>query len=342
MKNRIDWIDYCKALCIFLVVLGHSHVSLSLKSIIYVFHIPLFFFISGFLFSFEKYKDYTSFLKKRIFQLVVPYLFFSITTYIFWVFIGRKFGDDANTLMSPFKPLLGILIGNDAGHFLEHCAPLWFLTCLFTVENLYYLTFRHLKTSILAIIGLVTFLIIGFLDYKFNPIRFPWGLNVALVMVVFYGIGTLLRSSLLNLVSQKIRFWSILTIISFLIVLFIAEINGKIEVSVGYFGNYCYFFIGALAGITFVISVSKSFQLLFGNNKIIQYIGKNTLIILSLHILAGSFVKGTTFFIFKLPLSIYENEWIAIIYSIFSIITLIPAMLFINKYMPFIIGKNKS
>jgi len=341
MKTRIYWIDSAKALCIFLVVLGHAHIPLSFKSDIYVFHIPLFFFISGLFFSFEKYPDYKSFLKKRIFQLVIPYFFFNIFTYIFWVFIGRKVGDDAHLLISPFKPLVGIFFGTDADHYLEHCAPLWFLACLFTVENLYYLVFRKFKKNISIVLGFIAFAIIGFLDYKFNPIRFGWGLNVAFVMVVFYGIGSLLNSNLFNLNKIKTVSWFYVLIFSILIVLTIAKINGKIEVSVDYFGNYFYFFVGALAGITLVISVAFFIERIFGHILLLQYIGRNTLIILGLHIFAGSIAKGITYFIFNLPLSIFEIEWVAIIYSVFCIIILIPAMMFMNKYMSFVIGKNK-
>lgn len=48
---RVVWIDYAKVIGIFLVVLGHAYpwpdTQLSVKSIIYQFHMPLFFFVSG-------------------------------------------------------------------------------------------------------------------------------------------------------------------------------------------------------------------------------------------------------------------------------------------------------
>ena len=93
-------------------------------------------------FSFEKYPEYKTFLKNRFFQLVVPYLFFNIITYLFWLTVGRQFGKDALFDLDPLKPLLGILYGNATGHFLEHNVPLWFLACLFITENLYFLVFR--------------------------------------------------------------------------------------------------------------------------------------------------------------------------------------------------------
>ena len=49
-KKRLHWLDYSKTIGMYLVILGHvKNNTLLLKSIIYSFHMPLFFFLSGFL-----------------------------------------------------------------------------------------------------------------------------------------------------------------------------------------------------------------------------------------------------------------------------------------------------
>lgn len=340
MEKRIYWIDYAKAFCIFLVVLGHSYLPESAKNVIYVFHIPLFFFISGTLFSFEKHPVYTSFLKKKVLQILIPYLFFNITTYIFWYFIGRKVGNDIEIGLQPQKQLIGILWGNDWNHYLEHCSPMWFLTCLFMVENLYYIIFKHISSN-LKIIGIMVFVVIGYVDYKFNPIRLPWGLNVAMLMIVFYGIGSILHSSIINIKKQSSFNWLLITIVSLIGILIISILNGKVEVSIGEYQNYFLFIVGAIFGILFIFSLSNSITLYFNQIQFFQYIGKNTIIILGFHLLAGSFIKAITFYLFKFPLSIYETTSFSFLYSVMSIIILIPAMLILNKYTPFFIGKKK-
>lgn len=45
--NRLEWIDWMKSLGIYLIVLGHFY-SVGEK-FIYIFHVPLFFLISGIL-----------------------------------------------------------------------------------------------------------------------------------------------------------------------------------------------------------------------------------------------------------------------------------------------------
>jgi fucose 4-O-acetylase-like acetyltransferase len=45
--TRVGWIDFCKGIGIFLVVLGHILRDVIAVDYIYSFHMPLFFFLSG-------------------------------------------------------------------------------------------------------------------------------------------------------------------------------------------------------------------------------------------------------------------------------------------------------
>jgi len=50
MKKRIGYIDMAKGLAIILVIIGHISFTPSMgKTILYLFHIPLFFFLSSML-----------------------------------------------------------------------------------------------------------------------------------------------------------------------------------------------------------------------------------------------------------------------------------------------------
>ena len=61
MNNRIKWIDNAKGCAIILVLLGHFLSCTKLTAIIYAFHMPLFFFLSGYVFSLRKYENVNSF-----------------------------------------------------------------------------------------------------------------------------------------------------------------------------------------------------------------------------------------------------------------------------------------
>jgi len=338
MKGRVKWVDIAKGIAVSLVVYGHFGTSDAAKSVIYAFHIPLFFFLSGLFFSFDKFPNYTSFLRKRSFQLLIPYLFFNFITYLFWLFIGRKFGNDISTNVNALKPIFGIVYGNASN--LAHNVPLWFLTCLFSVENFYFLIFRKTKKQQQFFL-LVMIAVIAFINYKFNHVfRLPWGMDIAMSMLLFYGLGVSLKSEFLDKNRSK-ALLSALSIMSFLVVLIIAQLNGKIEVSDNYFGNYLYFLLGASAGIIFIVSLSMLITQVKIRYSLLSFLGFNSLIIFVLHLYSGSFIKAISFFVFHLPLSIYETPSVSLLLTFLSILVLIPVVLLMNKFLPFVVGKSK-
>ncbi|HON53348.1 MAG TPA: acyltransferase family protein [Bacteroidales bacterium] len=72
MPQRINWIDYAKVIGIYLVVLGHLPIPEQGSVYIYSFHMPLFFFISGFL-SKTNNITFRQFILKKIRTLIIPY-----------------------------------------------------------------------------------------------------------------------------------------------------------------------------------------------------------------------------------------------------------------------------
>ena len=78
--QRKTYIDVAKGIAISSIVICHILTYCtnlqSVYKIIYVFNVPLFFLISGYLFN---YKDSIStFLKKKINRLLVPYFIYSL------------------------------------------------------------------------------------------------------------------------------------------------------------------------------------------------------------------------------------------------------------------------
>lgn len=91
--NRITWLDYGKGFTILLVVLGHVLLGLfesdkfSLQNdkllffvqLLYLFHIPVFFALSGFLFRpLNSITDYLKDVRVKLIVLGIPYLFYNI------------------------------------------------------------------------------------------------------------------------------------------------------------------------------------------------------------------------------------------------------------------------
>lgn len=77
-KEHDSRISIIKAICIILMVVGHSGCPAELHAAIYLFHMPCFFFVSGFFFK-DKYLDTPlTFVKRRFKGLWWPFVKFSL------------------------------------------------------------------------------------------------------------------------------------------------------------------------------------------------------------------------------------------------------------------------
>lgn len=110
-----------------LIVWGHIRLGDWSNAFVYAFHIPLFFFLSGMVFSKKRYPDFKSFLLKRINSLIKPYVVFSGLTWIIWV--AYSYVSHAN-VESYWMPLAQTFIAQGSGGFFIHNVPLWFVSCL--------------------------------------------------------------------------------------------------------------------------------------------------------------------------------------------------------------------
>ena len=75
--KRLDYIDRAKGCLIILMIVGHIWQVSYAATLVYQFHMPAFFLISGYLLSLTKSyeRGYGRFIKKRLFAFVLPYLF---------------------------------------------------------------------------------------------------------------------------------------------------------------------------------------------------------------------------------------------------------------------------
>nr|MDH3175794.1 acyltransferase family protein [Bacillus pumilus] len=162
MNKRLEWVDAAKGIGILLVVMAHVPIPDSLKQFIYSFHMPLFFLLSGMMFRSSSLPA-LSFIQKKAKSLLLPYLYFSIITYVFWFTVTRFFAFKGQTDIDPFVPFTGIFISNADEARLTHNLTIWFLTTLFLVEMIFFFMHRLTKGKP-AVLILLTVLCGGALD----------------------------------------------------------------------------------------------------------------------------------------------------------------------------------
>lgn len=78
--NRIGWVDWAKAILIYLMAVGHCGVNENSFIFIYSFHMPAFFIISGFLYKEHNWLSTTQ-------KFVIPILFFSFINCAYFIAI---------------------------------------------------------------------------------------------------------------------------------------------------------------------------------------------------------------------------------------------------------------
>lgn len=335
MNKRIAWIDNAKFLGIFLVVLGHSSIPTPVINFIYAFHMPLFFFISGYLFNPLKFNSFSAFTLHRFKQIMIPYFFFSAITYSFWLFVGRKFGVDAALEISPTTPLVGIFYGTDTGNYLVHCGSLWFLPCLFITELMCFFAIGKLNKFLMPLL----FALVGFINYKMEHTMLPWSFDVAIVAAFFYLSGNLLSSGHQNNKSRLLFSWPAV-VISLAILLSLSIINGRSDMSSNTYQSFSLFLVTGLAGICFVCSLSYRLASLSFQTPWVGFFAKNTLILLALHSLADSVLKGIFLFVFKIPLLTFKyNLSTNLLLTCLVFISLVPVIYFLNRFTPSLIGR---
>lgn len=103
-------ISILKAILIILVVIGHSGCAGLFLEFIYLFHMPAFFFISGFLFKEKHLNSFKSFFLRKMISLYLPFVIWSTIilalTNVFFRWGVLDYSLEARTMVSEFAKVL--------------------------------------------------------------------------------------------------------------------------------------------------------------------------------------------------------------------------------------------
>lgn len=330
MSTRVIWVDNAKAIGIFLVVFGHLSNPELVTNIIYSFHMPLFFFLSGLFFSHSG--DTSEFMFKKAKSILIPYFIFGIVTYMFWLFIGRKFGADSALDLPWWKPIIGMFYSVGTNNWLQHNTPLWFLTCLYLSEIFFFLLLKVTKT---IAIWLIVISVLGYLLSLYSIPSLPWSLNTTPQAILFLGAGFLAKK-FIHEPNNILAF--IIFAICITGIYFIESFNGRIDLSSNRYGNYLLFFTSSALGIAAVIVLSQKV-----NFRPINMVGRHTLVIFLLHGVAVSAYKGVLVLGLGFSLDLFESN-IAINFLLTTavLLSLTPVSMFITKLAPWATGAKHN
>ena len=183
----IPWVDTCKGLGIYLVVLGHAKINPTLHYFIYIFHMPLFFFLSGYLHSINR--NLGSYVRRKMLHLLLPYASFLLLLYpieLRHVLLHHGFGPPLSHAI--FAALWG---GNQLRGVY---GVFWFLPCLFFTQqimNFLLANYRFFTVNALVLIALI----LSYANAQLFPqFSLPLDANVVLAAMPFFYLGFLAKS----------------------------------------------------------------------------------------------------------------------------------------------------
>ncbi|SEK62217.1 acyltransferase family protein [Parapedobacter koreensis] len=337
-SKRILWIDYAKFIGITLVVCAHHTGRGNWFAFISAFALPLFFFLSGYLFSFKKFDNYTAFLKARTKQLLIPYFILNFVTYILWLFFFRRF-DYHYVISEPlYTPFIGIFYGNGHEDWLIHSIASWFIICLFVLENIYFLLFRNV-TGARRYVLLAGILAVCFIDQKYDPIRWPWSLNIAIIGIVFYGVANMLKENVNKIMALSLPKLITLSACSGFL-LYVISSRNFIDMNKSTYDSFTLFFMGAFSGILFALTLSRVLEMLLGPVWLFQYLAQNTLVIIAFHLMVMSVVKKAISMAFQIPDDLLtDNLYLNFTVVAATLLLSLPIIYICNKYLPVMVGR---
>lgn len=321
-NQRYDYLDVARGVGILLVVWAHIVVDGWTHQVIYAFHMPLFFFLSGMVFRKERFASFKQFVTVRAKRLLLPYLIYSVVTWGIWALFRWSRGDEVS---SYWLPLIETFIARGSGAYMVHNSALWFVPCLFVVELIFFGLNRFNKW-----IGLTLCLLLATLNGVFiktfgNDYLFllPWNLDAALFALPFYGVGNFVvqymsHAQILDIVSRKrlCALFAVLVMGSGMC--YLAFMYG--ECSMGSSSYLCpiwCFFVRAFLGcfaLTLFCALLSSFKVTL---KGLVWCGRNSFDVMCIHIP----IKGVAVLIVKNSLMAF----------VVTMAVMIPAIMFVKS-----------
>ncbi len=179
---QLAWIDVSKGIGILLVVLGHTQTGTLAQRFAYLFHMPLFFFLSGYLHKTQI--SHWQYFKKKAIHLLLPYLSFLV---LLAPFQSRFDVTHATGPHAVRRQIFNIAWGGCHLHGLV--GVFWFLSCLFALQQFMTFVISKLRPRNVLILG-GAFLLLSYAGSVYSPnIDLPLALQIVPAAIPFFVAG---------------------------------------------------------------------------------------------------------------------------------------------------------
>lgn len=275
-KKRVEYFDVYRGIGILFMIMGHVYFGSHFDKFIHAFHMPMFFFLTGYFYRKNDGKLLSTICNKTR-TLIFPYFMFGIIDIGLYSIINKQLYPDI---------IKHFLWDNTDGMMVA--GALWFLTALFASIVIYniidcYVVNTKLKSVLIFAISLFGN-VIGIL----LPKRLPWALDVAFVAVGFIHIGRIFKQKQLDNIVSKLTKLD-LTKLMLLTVMTggMIFINGTVNLREGAYSRIPMFWLNAVLSIIvllnwsiYICEISQKAKLITALKNVVAYIGENSLLFL--------------------------------------------------------------
>lgn len=296
--QRIEWIDIAKGIGILLVILGHSvKFGGILHNLIFSFHMPLFFILSGMTY---KQKDNKTFICRKFKTLIIPYVVFCIIGVALSMMIPLwRNGISIKTVIKD------IYLTNPNA---ANVSSVWFLVCLFWVEIIFNLIQKINKKIQYIIIGMC--LIFGFIYSNLIDMmtflpegRLPFNIDTSLIALTFFAMGVWLK----KIITDKKLF-----LVSLVLFIISFALNGRVNLHGLTFNNPLLYLLESISGTVILIFICFMLSTKIKQKTItapLEWIGKHSLIIMGvqsiavrMYVLIVNMINNKEYYLYGLPI----------------------------------------
>lgn len=354
-KKRIDYLDMVKGIGIFLVVLGHMEdISTITRVWISSFHMPLFFIVSGLIMAItnEPDKDITVSIKKKWQGIIIPYMWFSL---------GYFFIDILNCWVVKNIDFRTFIVDTISSVTFYGMSVLWFLPALFIASIGFLLLKKRFPDKIILILLIAIAVISYVIKLQVEKVYAAYAdsllitslINIvyiflrAFVAMCFVGYAYYIRRGYelliskdkwLKLFSSKL-FCLGAGIVLMAVNICLAMINECVDLHNIILNNVPIYFIAAFAGTYGIILICKGIPSI----KLIMYYGRNSLIVMAVHINFYFLYAGIRLAWVIDPFVKHAKHYVFVAITVATVFVLSTIVIeVINRFFPFVLGKSIS
>lgn len=311
--QRIDYIDTLRGLCMLLIVWVHTDHPDFMN---YIYYNATLFFVSGLVF--KPIVEWKVFFRKKFYTLFVPFVFFYLLYYAFLLVLNyAKYKEVSADILYSVFDVFGWY--SEAGGYVCNY-PLWFIWALFWIQLITNVMDKILKHRLLILV--IAFIVSSIGIVYVNHVPTPFMIGRSFTFLIYYVVGYVFSRTFI-----EYRNPIILMIISLIIFVLLRILRQK----------FSYEIMDCFEFVTLSIVLLMFCKLLVDKPlvPIFTYFGIHSLIVFGMHDM-----YLTIFRIMTINSIGDMNVMLGFINMILTLLIMVPTIVFINKYIPYCVGKG--